>query len=464
MHGYIARLVINNNGLPHSYRPILPINDFGSYTAGYNVLTALISGMQVSLLRYSVNILTIAVYPMGLLALIFFLTNFFTEKIAVYTGVLLFGLSSTYQGIIGWGGNPTFLSFGMCLFSWGAVISAVRHRSRSGLLFTAFVIAAIPLVHAIPAITFLYISLPAGLFLLYFFRDRVVWVITQIAVLLVEVAVLLLPFILHYRPEHSPALLQMIKDWQHLMMGQKPMGNAIANISSTVEQVKYFAGDVLVILSGISVVFLIYFRRFKALVITTLMMVFIFVIILNYCYWVLPFSELLYPERVAYFLLVCLASYVGSFITVLEEKAYQFKAFGKPVKVYLLLASLLATISIVKLFNGSAGLAANKDTQYDHGVTDAFNWINANTETNAVCYVSYTGIGMWVPAFTNRATIGTHYHFIHIIRHVEDSIRAAGVPEYIFVTQKDKEKKNGLLNQITGRSKVFSNSAIDIYH
>src|SRR6476620_8324501 len=45
MHGYISRLIINNNAVPLTYDPFLPDSPFGGYSAGYQALTALYAGM-----------------------------------------------------------------------------------------------------------------------------------------------------------------------------------------------------------------------------------------------------------------------------------------------------------------------------------------------------------------------------------------------------------------------------------
>ncbi len=108
MHGYISRLIIDNNGLPHSYRPILPVDYFGSYSAGYHVLTALISGVNSSFLRLAIIFLSISVYPLTLISMVFCLNRFFTEKTAIYTAIIFFGINHSYKDTIWWAATQLY--------------------------------------------------------------------------------------------------------------------------------------------------------------------------------------------------------------------------------------------------------------------------------------------------------------------------------------------------------------------
>ena len=318
MHSYITRLIINNNGLPHSYRPILPVDYFGSYSAGYHIVTALVSGVNTVYLRHAINFISILVYPLSLLALIFSLTNFFSEKIAIYTSIIFFGVNRTYIGTIWWGGNPSILSFAFCLFSFGLIMYAVQNRNSKALYFSAFTIAAIPLVHAIPAITFVYVSFVGYIILLYHYRVHFKWILLNTILLVICVLLLLTPFLIHFKNDNSPELLSMIKNWQNEMMNNKLSNTLSDNLFVAADQIKYRIGDVLTILSGISLAFLFYFKKYKQIIFSSIFILFIYLLVLNSAYWILPFSELLYPERVVYFMIICWAFIFGYFLTELE--------------------------------------------------------------------------------------------------------------------------------------------------
>ena len=464
MHGYITRLIINNNGLPHSYRPILPVDYFGSYSAGYHMFTALVSGVRVIYLRQAINLVSIAVYPLTLLAMIFALSPFFSEKTAVYTSIIFFGINNTYTGTIWWGGNPSMLSFAFCLFSLGLVMHAVKERSAKTLYCSAFAVAAIPLVHAIPAITFVYLAVPGYCILLYCFRGQLKWLLLHSIVLVGCVVVLLLPFVIHFKNENSPELLLMIKNWQHDKMNNALTSSLPHNLLATAGQINNRVGDVITILSLASLLTLVYFKRYRVVFFIAIFMACTYLLILNSGYWVVPFSELLYPERVVYFMILCGAFSLGYVLAELEFKGYIPRIFKGRLSVYIVIVAVLLVVSVKSMVDQSLGLCKEDQVSCDRPTVAAFNWINAHTEPGALFVASYADAGMWIPTFTNRATLGTHMHFIHEIKHINDTLNASTAPRYFFITRRDIKEKKGVMAETQGRVLVFADDAVHIYH
>ncbi len=464
MHGYITRLIINSNGLPHSYYPILPVDYFGSYSAGYHIITALVCGVNVTYLRYAINFISIIVYPLTLLSFVFFLKIFFSEKTAIYLSIISFGINTTIQGAIEWGGNPTVLSFGFCLFSIGIVVVAIRNKSNKVFYVSAFSIASIPLIHAIPAIAFFYISLPGYLVLLLINRDRITWVISNSVILFLLIVLLLLPFILQFKSENSFELLLMIKNWQNEMMGNHLTNDFLKNVFVTIDQIKYRIGDPLTIIAGISIVVMLIFRKFFEVLYITLFLLLISALIFNYGYWILPFSEILYPERVAYFAIICASLYIGHFLKILEDKKYSIIFLKSKFLIYNLIVSICLFIGMLKIYTTFILSIKNNQIYCTSLTFDSFEWLNDHTEKNAIIESSYQDVGMWIPTFTNRATTGAHIHFIHIVKHVKDSLNGAKAPRYIFITNNDKKLNKEILTNISTRTKVFANNEIEIYH
>ena len=462
MHGYIARLIINNNGLPHSYRPVLPVDYFGSYSAGYHVLTALFAGMQVPLLRHAVNFISVISYPLALLGIVYFLRQFFSDRIAIYTTVIYWGLNSTLQGTIGWGGNPTMLAFGSCMFCAGAILHAVKDHNSAGIRTLAITAAAIPLIHAIPAITLAYIALPGFIALLMQYKDRAKWIAIQ-GISLAGIAImLLLPFLLHFRNEHSPELTTMIRHWQNQMMGMQLTNNFGSNVLVTLDQIKYRTGDLPTILAGIAMVFLLVVKQYRPVVITLLFLTYIFVLMFNYGYWFLPGSELLYPERIVFFMIIGISFFLGFSLHVLEQKQWGFSVAALRVPVYMLPVLVLLTISLCWTYNKANALKAS-NIQCDPATVAGFDWIRDHTGPDAMCVASYNDAGMWIPAFTNRPTLGCHMHFIHEVMHIPDTLNAYTGPRYYFITMRDIKDNTEIMARIKDKKLLFSNSTIHIY-
>jgi hypothetical protein len=464
MHGYVTRLIINNNGLPHSYRPILPVDSFGSYSSGYHIITALASFVDEAFIRQAINFITIASYPIAVLASVFFFMQFFSERTVVYTGLVAFCVSNTIHGSINWGGTPTVLAFGFCLFSAGLLVHAVQKKSRLAFLVAALSIAAIPLVHLIPAVAFAYLAIPGYLLLLYKFKEQRNWILTNTFIVLVLVALLLLPFLLHFENESSAELTKLIKHWQIEMMGNKLTGNLGENLLSTLGQIKYRLGDTLVILCGASLAFAIYFKQGKKVLLLLIFMLCAYLLIFNYGYWLLPLSELLYPERVVFFMIFLVSFLFGFFLSALESKNISLAVSNKRLSVFTLVAFIAFAVSSAKVVgNYTSPLLSGKRREGDKRALPAYEWINKNTEKNAVFVASYNDVGMWVPAFTNRATIGTHLHFIHLVKHVEDTLASMAAPRYYFVTAEDSLQKKPILDNIKNKAPVFTSAYVRIY-
>ncbi len=463
MHGYITRLIINNNGLPHSYRPILPVDYFGSYSAGYHVLTALVGGVSIIWLRDAINFISIIVYPLTLLGFVFLLMRFFSEKTAIYTALIFFCINTTIEGAIGWGGNSTVLSFGFCLFSIGFIIYAIQNKLPKALYCSAFSIAAIPLIHAVPAITFVYISIPGYLMLMYHYRHQFKWIVLNSFILVVSILFLLFPFIVHFKNENSPELLLLIKHWQNEMMGNKLTNNFWNNLLVTTGQIKYRTGDMLTILSGISLAFLFYFKKYTKIIHIAIFILFIFLLIFNYGYWVLPFSELLYPDRVVYFMIVCVAFFFGYFLNAIESRIDIPGILKGKFNFYFLIVSVCICISIGKVFTNYISCLRDNKINCNKSTMAAFDWINTHTEHDALFIASYANAGMWIPTFTNRATIGTHLHFIHLVKHISDTLNSTNSPRYFFITKRDINSRSEISGKIKNRAKLFANEAVEIY-
>jgi hypothetical protein len=463
MHGYITRLIINQNGLPNSYRPILPVDYFGSYSAGYHVITALISGVKPHFLRHAINFLSVIVYPITLLALVFALLPFFSERTAVYTGIIFFGINHTLLGTIGWGGNPSILAFAFCLYSVGMVIYAIQNKSAGAMYSVALAVAAIPLVHAIPAITFVYLASVGFGLLLYHYREMLKWLILHSAATGILILILLAPFLSHFKNENSTELLVMIRNWQNEMMGGKLTNNNFANLAVAAEQIKYRICDVLTILTGLSLAVLFYFKRYRQIIYVSIFIVSVYLLVYNSGVWLLPFSEILYPERVVYFMILCWCFVFGYAISELETLTDKLVLFNGKLSVYTLVTFILLAASAGSIGNEYSGLYRDDKINCNNETRAAFDWINQNTEKGALIEVSYGDAGMWVPAFTNRAVLGGHIHFIHLVQQVPELLAASAAPRYIFVTKRDLATNSALVTKTATRTKLFANNEVAIY-
>ncbi len=463
MHGYISRLIINNNGLPSSYRPILPVDYFGSYSAGFHVLTALIAAMQVSFLQDAINVVTFLSYPLAMLGMVFLLSQFVQERTAIVTTIIFWGLNSTFESTIWWGGNPTVLGFGCSMFAAGLLLHGLKNQDAFAFRLSALAVAAVLLIHAIPAICFVYLCLPGVVVCFILFSDRRVWLLKNGALMVAIAVVLLLPFLMHFKNDNSPELVLKVKQWQLLMMHNTFSPNVLKNAWGVLLQITGRVGEIPLALSCLALIGLLAMKKTKELGIITLFVAYLFVLVINYGYWFLPLSELLYPERIVFYVIVALSFYLAYALEYLQQDKFAVTIFKKRVHPHLLPLVVFLVISIAWTNNNSNALRKS-EIQLNDGVKEAMKWIDTHTEKNALVEVSYNDVGMWMPTFTNRATLGCHLHFIHEVTHVADSMNASNNPRYIFLTRRDLASNAPVLAKTTGRKLVFSNSDAQIFH
>ena len=108
MHGYVTRLIFNQSGLPVTYRPILPVDYFGSYSSGYHCLTYFFSACSLESFLLGIQFVTGFSYFFCLLAIVFVFNALYDFSIAVVAGIACFAINHTISGTIGWGGIQQF--------------------------------------------------------------------------------------------------------------------------------------------------------------------------------------------------------------------------------------------------------------------------------------------------------------------------------------------------------------------
>jgi hypothetical protein len=462
MHGYITRLIINNNGLPDTYRPILPVDYFGSYSAGYHTLTAIFSWCKIAYLPEAVNFISIITYPLAFLSLLYFLWQLMPAAPAFLGCVIFWGTNTSMQSTIMWGGNPTMLAFAFCLFCAGTIIAGIKTRNRFLFLSAALPFAAVCLTHAIPFAVFCYLLVPAGAVMLLLFKSKPASVLRLGFTFSAITALLLLPFLIRFRAEHSTILILRIKSWQMEMTDHLFNNDIWNNIWATCSTIVRRVGDIPIALSAVCIVVLLSARQYRKIAVVTLFTACCAVMVFNCNYWLLPGSELLYPERVCFFLAPIPAVLFGITYKYLLNEKFVVKIIQYRLKPLLLPVWVFVTIALCWTYNNSNRLHSNP-ISYSGGTKAAFRWINEYTAENCVCVASYNDIGMWIPAFCNRATIGTHLHFIHENLNVVDSLEKRPEPKYIFVTRRDFSEHSKILERIIGRQLVFENADVAIY-
>lgn len=455
MHGYVTRLLIDAGGIPETYRPLFPAA-FGSYSSGFSALAAASSGFNREWLHLGSLFGACSAYFLCYLGLALLLRRFLAKGVADTVALVALLVSRVPQNSFAWGGNPTALAFALSLALAAMVMIALQQSDRKLSILSSLVLAAIPLVHAVPAATLAYLAVLGGVLLIVEYR-RVAgyWLATAALT-----ALLTLLFVAPYlqRVETIDVeVLGKIRDWQ-VQMGPNFGGGVLANYIATWEAIKYRLGDAFFIVSVVGAIALFLVRPpWKRVVYPALFIGLLSGLIMNSGYWVIPGSFLLYPERAVFYMIVPLAYYIG---LVGSWGAARLAGYSQRWRITgtVALAVLVLGLGFAKSYDYYLKNGLRREYTKNH--LAAFAWINANLPGQAVFRSQYDGHGVWLPAMTGRPTSGIHLHLIHA-RYV-DWILARPDP-YLFITNYDREKSTPLLAEIDGRDLIYENDQVWIY-
>ncbi len=153
----------------------------------------------------------------------------------------------------------------------------------------------------------------------------------------------------------------------------------------------------------------------------------------------------------------------GYFLTNTKSKSLAITFFRKKINLYFIFVIVFTTISILEITKNSIHVSTDKQINCNKNTRKGFQWIIDNTEKKSLIVASYGDNGMWIPTFTNRATLGTHLHFIHLVAHIPDTLNALKVERYYFITKCDISMNTDIFKKAQLLKKIFSNDEVSIY-
>ena len=376
MHSYIARLIYDNDGIPNSYRPLLPISNFGAYPAGFPTLSALISLLcDCPVYRSSLfmSCLTHALICFGLYIL---LLRFFNKNTAAATSIAATFLTRSPQWIIRWGGNPTVLALFFFIIAFSLIMELKEKPSWPKVVFASLSLAAVLITHSI-------IFYVGGIILAIYFLLSIKdykYVYPTAACLFVLMLIFLLPYLANLKFTLSKSTIESTRAWQ------------IIDARSIMYDLA--AGSPFLLLSLLGLPILLKKNRQLAFTFLSITAVLI-VLTMNFRFWFMPFSYLLYPGRVALALIIPLAIFASlaiSKIMTIQKKA-------------LLIAFSLIGLSFYCAFYLYNSISMCAVTQAD---LEAFRWMDNTIGKRAVIGNNYGDAGLWIPAIIGRTIMDPH--------------------------------------------------------
>ncbi len=309
-HTYPVQLILMNDGIPDSYEPLLPIQHFGAYAAGFHTLAAIISlssDIEPYRATFLLSILTHILITLGFYAL---LRRYF-PKIWSMLGAALVSLLTTYpQLIFHWGGNPTVLSFFFILMIIPQTFKLFKNRiSNQELAMIPIGIVASMLTHSNPFITYFYLF--AGLTIIY----SVKYLLKKEWSFLIRLAILGMLSLLLAGAYFNYLHIDMSKTemdgakrvaTSHSVYLENKMSDVLDSVLMGPIQSVGYTSIPIVILSYIGVLFL--FKNYKDagnlkkdLIIFGILFVLISLLLIDTKYWFLPMTYAFRPDRISMF-------------------------------------------------------------------------------------------------------------------------------------------------------------------
>jgi len=458
MHGYVTRLIMEQQGLPGTYNPLLPVEQFGSYSAGFHFISATCAMFNPDWLMEGLSIATAISYLVAICGLAFFLTLFASARTAFVVAMVVFWFHRSLQYVVNWGGTPSVLSLGLVFCAIAFIGYALRERSYLFFIMGTVSWCSAVLTHLIPAYTGLYLCVGLVGYWIWLFRPSWIFLVKTLGIAALVASICLMPFVLRMDGNTSPELSKMIWNWQHRMMNYVGGGDFFTNAFHLLGELKFGLSDLTVIAASICLMWMLFRKRFHGLGMVLGIALLLFVLIINTGYWVLPLSELLYPERVMYFYVVPMGIWI---CLMVEDMKVYFSVRRKVV-----ITSLGAIALVVALYNCwdryLDGIIDSK-RNYDSAMREGFEWIGKHTASDAVIHVAYNTEGMWVPALSYRATNGTHLHFIHLVDSIGQKMYLAEVDHYRLRLKGGLDSKDTIDTLAYLNELVFQNPSMEIF-
>lgn len=375
MHSYIARLIFDNDKIPDTYEPLLPVSNFGAYPSGFPVLVALISLLGRVLVFKAALFLSCISHALITFGLYVFLLNFFDKKTAMLSSVLTSFLTRSPQWIIRWGGNPTVLALFFLILAFALIIEIKKEKELMNMIFASLALAAAYLTHPI---IFLAGGIIIAVYYMFFINKRNYGMTTAFQ-LVACVLIFLSPCLMSAKLTITKSAIEYARGWQNFDI-KSVIYDLIAGIPFIIMSVYGF--------------FVSWKERSKEFFVFALVALVICLLIINYRFWLIPFSYLLYPGRVALLMIIPFSVFVAPLAKT--------NAFRNGALSVALIAVGVTFYTVFYVYNSVSMCSV---TQAD---LSAFKWIDNTISRSSVFANNYGDAGLWIPAIIGRRITNPH--------------------------------------------------------
>lgn len=471
-HSYIARVILEKNGYPTTFKPIVPIEHFGFSPTGMPSLIALWTQITQMPFHHTTMMFTSLTYILLTGGIYVMLTNFFSSRVSTITTIILIFIGKDLTSYLSWGAIPTVLSVSFLFIFLDQFVKIISNTDRDIRLasgIAALVFTAAFITHQIPPVVFFYGLVPFGVYLLFQKKNSQHYF--SIGLFITLFILFSLAFFTSIKPI-SKDTREFLIDWQrnHDILSMR--GDAYTAIIGVPNLVKRKIGIDLLLVIFLGIITTLTQKKKLVDKFFLYSLGVYFVLLLNSKYWFLPLSELLYPDRVTTTAHLMMAYFTAKAIEKLISMDIWNSIKNHSSKIEIIIAAsflLYGGHLFIYTMYLNAEFIVNQSTKFSSVTKNdmaAFQWLSDNTSSTDVIANNYGDAGIWIPALVAR-TINHNDAAPHDFDELHPTEKKLK-PNYIYIGDKQIYPENigyykGSFANDPGYQRVFTAGKAVIY-
>lgn len=484
MHTYITALIQLADGIPSTLSPILPDANFGSYSAGFHIVStvfSIFSGLEPYRAVFFIGCISFSLFFLVLCS--FLMKKGVKTSIAIFSSIIVSSVTINPQLMAVWGGYPSAFAFVFAVQVFSLLEDFFRKDKIffTDILLMAFLVGAVFLSHLLIFATMAILSF---IFVVLNFAKlwrqknviKLKYVLRNFLAVAGLALLILMPYLYGADLFVSAVGKEFTINWVRNLWEQSRL--IISGFSSRILDLGlmfiYSLGASIFVLMILPALFIRKIKRADIFYIIIFFLVVISILIVSR-FELTDGFYIFYPERVAMFAILPMsllfAFGIDAFVSKFSKKILSFCL----VVIFILISINISLIGFDKfrshyflamsgeismpeflfreLFLGNYSIYALGREQNVLTTADlaAFEWIEKNTEKDALFLNSYNDGGLWISAIPLRPVVNAHANPFMIESANEMRIRTDY--DYVYVGN----KKNVRIDNTPVDTSVYDN-------